>query len=64
MHPETSRNDNPFHAGEQAVHERLGIRERMVDVGQRVIRTAMPEQHQRFFRANAVHAGRFGRCDR
>jgi predicted pyridoxine 5'-phosphate oxidase superfamily flavin-nucleotide-binding protein len=49
MHPETSRNDNPFHAGEQAVHERLGIRERMVDVGQRVIRTAMPEQHQRFF---------------
>jgi ferredoxin-NADP reductase/predicted pyridoxine 5'-phosphate oxidase superfamily flavin-nucleotide-binding protein len=49
MHTTTSRNDNPFHAGEQAVHERLGIRERMVDVGQRVIRTAMPEQHQRFF---------------
>lgn len=49
MHPATSRNDNPFHAGEQAVHERLGIRERMVDVGQRVIRTAMPDQHQRFF---------------
>jgi ferredoxin-NADP reductase/predicted pyridoxine 5'-phosphate oxidase superfamily flavin-nucleotide-binding protein len=44
-----SREDNPFHAGEQAVHERLGIRERMVDLGQRVIRTAMPEQHQRFF---------------
>ncbi|QTN27857.1 pyridoxamine 5'-phosphate oxidase family protein [Rhodoferax sp. AJA081-3] len=49
MHPTTSRNDNPFHAGEQAVHERLGIRERMVDVGQRVIRTVMPEQHQRFY---------------
>ena len=31
------------------MHDRLGIRERMVDVGQRVIRTAMPEQHQRFF---------------
>lgn len=44
-----SRHDNPFHAGEQAVHERLGIRERMVGLGQRVIRTAMPEQHQRFF---------------
>jgi ferredoxin-NADP reductase/predicted pyridoxine 5'-phosphate oxidase superfamily flavin-nucleotide-binding protein len=44
-----ARQDNPFHAGEQAVHERLGIRERMVDVGQRVIRTAMPEQHQRFY---------------
>jgi ferredoxin-NADP reductase/predicted pyridoxine 5'-phosphate oxidase superfamily flavin-nucleotide-binding protein len=49
MHPATPRNDNPFHAGEQAVHERLGIRERMAGVGQRVIRTAMPEQHQRFF---------------
>ncbi|NYG31700.1 pyridoxamine 5'-phosphate oxidase family protein [Sphaerotilus montanus] len=44
-----TRQDNPFHAGEQAVHERLGIRERMVSLGQRVIRTAMPEQHQRFF---------------
>ena len=31
------------------MHSRLGIRERMVDVGQRVIRTAMPEQHQRFY---------------
>ena len=44
-----ARHDNPFHAGEQAVHERLGIRERMVGLGQRVIRTAMPEQHRRFF---------------
>jgi ferredoxin-NADP reductase/predicted pyridoxine 5'-phosphate oxidase superfamily flavin-nucleotide-binding protein len=44
-----ARQDNPFHAGEQAVHERLGMRERMVGLGQRVIRTAMPEQHQRFF---------------
>lgn len=49
MDPTVTRRDNPFHAGEQAVHERLGIRERMVGLGQRVIRTAMPEQHQRFF---------------
>ena len=49
MHPATSGHDNPFHAGEQAVHDRLGIRQRMLDVGQRVIRNAMPEQHQRFF---------------
>jgi ferredoxin-NADP reductase/predicted pyridoxine 5'-phosphate oxidase superfamily flavin-nucleotide-binding protein len=49
MPPAFSRDDNPFHAGEEAVHDRLGIRERMVGVGQRVIRTAMPEQHQRFF---------------
>ena len=49
MDPTIARQDNPFHVGEQAVHERLGIRERMVGLGQRVIRTAMPEQHQRFF---------------
>ena len=49
MDTPTARHDNPYHAGEQAVHERLGIRERMVGLGQRVIRTAMPEQHQRFF---------------
>lgn len=40
---------HPFHAGEQSVHDRLGIRDRMVDLGKRVIRDAMPEQHQRFF---------------
>ena len=44
-----ARQGNPFHAGERAVHDRLGIRDRMVGLGQRVIRTAMPEQHQRFF---------------
>jgi len=49
MHTAIARDDNPFHEGEQAVHDRLGIRERMVGLGQRVIRTAMPEQHQRFF---------------
>ena len=49
MDATTPRHDNPFHAGEQAVHQRLGIQERMLALGQRVIRTAMPEQHQRFF---------------
>jgi uncharacterized protein len=49
MHPANPSQDSPFHAGEQAVQERLGIHERMVDVGRRVIRNAMPEQHQRFF---------------
>ncbi len=43
------RNDEPFHAGELAVHDRLGIRERMRDIGRRVIRPFMPEQHQQFF---------------
>lgn len=43
------RHSNPFHAGEQSVHERLGIRDKMLVVGQRAIRDFMPEQHQRFF---------------
>ncbi|MBS0340539.1 MAG: pyridoxamine 5'-phosphate oxidase family protein [Proteobacteria bacterium] len=43
------RQDNPFHAGERSVQERLGIAERMRGIGQRAIRTWMPEQHQRFF---------------
>ena len=49
MDAATPRDDNPFHAGEQAIHQRLGIQERMLGLGQRVIRTEMPEQHQRFF---------------
>ena len=43
------RHDSPFHAGERSVQERLGIGERMLGIGQRAIRTWMPEQHQRFF---------------
>lgn len=49
MDATAARQDNPFHPGEQAVHDRLGIRERMLGLGQRVIRPFMPEQHQRFF---------------
>ena len=49
MSTANSHQEAPFHAGEQSVHDRLGIRERMVDLGKRVIRDAMPEQHQRFF---------------
>ena len=43
------REDEPFHAGEQAVQERVGVRNRMRNIGQRVIRTFMPEQHQQFY---------------
>ncbi len=39
----------PFHAGERALQERLGLAERMLGVGQRVIRPFMPEQHRQFF---------------
>lgn len=38
-----------FHAGEQALQERAGVRARMADAGTRVIRDHMPEQHREFF---------------
>ncbi len=40
--------DHPFHAGELAVQQRLGIAERMRGIGQRVVRSFMPEQHRQF----------------
>ncbi|RYY96389.1 MAG: flavin-nucleotide-binding protein [Comamonadaceae bacterium] len=39
----------PFHSGERAVQARTGSRERMAEIGPRVIRNAMPEQHSTFF---------------
>ncbi|RYF34685.1 MAG: flavin-nucleotide-binding protein [Comamonadaceae bacterium] len=39
----------PFHAGEREVQARIGSRERMAEIGPRVIRDAMPEQHSMFF---------------
>ncbi len=38
-----------FHAGEQKLQQRLGTREKMAGIGQRVIRDYMPEQHRTFF---------------
>jgi uncharacterized protein len=38
-----------FHEGERAVQRRLGVEERMAQIGPRVIRDAMPEQHRAFF---------------
>lgn len=41
--------NTPFHAGEVAVQSRLGMAERMAEIGSRVVRDHMPEQHQRFY---------------
>ncbi|MDR7332933.1 pyridoxamine 5'-phosphate oxidase family protein [Roseateles asaccharophilus] len=41
--------NKPFHAGEVAVQARLGVAERMHEIGTRVVRDHMPEQHQRFY---------------
>lgn len=40
---------SPFHAGEQAVQQRAGSRERMEQIGRHVLRGALPEQHRAFF---------------
>ncbi len=41
----------PWHAGERAMQERLGVAERMAEVGPRIIRDFMPDQHREFFAA-------------
>ncbi|MGH8848225.1 MAG: pyridoxamine 5'-phosphate oxidase family protein, partial [Polaromonas sp.] len=38
-----------FHEGERAVQERVGVRERLEQLGPRVIRDFMPDQHREFF---------------
>lgn len=40
---------SPFHAGEVAVQARLGVAARMAEIGARVVRDHLPEQHQRFY---------------
>lgn len=51
MQPPSPDSDNlsSFHAGEQAVQARLGVQERMLDIGRRVIRPYLPDQHREFF---------------
>lgn len=41
--------NDPFHAGEHALQARAGLRARMADIGARVIRDHMPDQHRDFF---------------
>ena len=41
--------DEPFHPGEQALQARAGLRERMAQVGRKVIRDFMPDQHRELF---------------
>ena len=51
MHDRTPGDDasSPFHAGERAVQERLGVRARIERGGRRMIRDSMPEEHREFF---------------
>jgi predicted pyridoxine 5'-phosphate oxidase superfamily flavin-nucleotide-binding protein len=45
----SSAEESPFHAGEQAVQQRVGVRQRLEQVGQKVIRDFMPDQHRELF---------------
>src|SRR3954468_3969801 len=38
-----------FHEGERAVQARVGVLDRMEEIGPRVIRDFMPDQHREFF---------------
>ena len=44
MHP-----SSPFHAGEVAIQQQLGVAERMAEFGSRVVRDYMPDQHRTFY---------------
>lgn len=40
---------SPFHAGEVAIQQQLGVAERMAQFGSRVVRDYMPDQHRQFY---------------
>ena len=40
---------SPFHRGERALQERLGVRDKMERAGRRMIRDHMPKEHREFF---------------
>jgi predicted pyridoxine 5'-phosphate oxidase superfamily flavin-nucleotide-binding protein len=45
---------SPFHAGEQALQARAGMRERIERAGRMMIRDFMPDQHREFFAAQPL----------
>lgn len=55
-------NASPFHNGEQYIQTKLGVRDKMEQVGQKVIRDYLPEQHQEFYRQLSYLF--IGHCDR
>ena len=47
--PGGAREASPFHAGEQALQTRAGVRERAERAGRRMIRDFMPDEHRALF---------------
>jgi ferredoxin-NADP reductase/predicted pyridoxine 5'-phosphate oxidase superfamily flavin-nucleotide-binding protein len=44
-----SASSSPFHRGEREIQERLGVRERLEDMGRQFIRDHLPDQHRQFY---------------
>ncbi|MEJ8854797.1 pyridoxamine 5'-phosphate oxidase family protein [Variovorax robiniae] len=49
MTPDVLEADAPFHEGEKALQAHAGSRAKLEEVGTRIMREAMPEQHRSFF---------------
>ena len=49
MSQEQADSTSPFHPGEQYAQERLGVREKLEQVGHKHIRDHMPDQHREFY---------------
>jgi len=47
--PIDSTTSSPFHAGEQELQSRVGKREKIENIGQKIIRSFMPDQHREFY---------------
>jgi len=47
--PDRAKQASPWHDGERAAQRIVGVAERMEEVGKRVIRPFMPDQHRLFF---------------
>ncbi|EDX85177.1 pyridoxamine 5'-phosphate oxidase family protein [Synechococcus sp. PCC 7335] len=45
-----TRKSSPFHAGEQEVQARVGVRSKIEKVGRRMVRDYLVEQHREFYR--------------
>ena len=43
------RANSPFHEGEREIQTRLGVRDRVEEIGQQYIRDYLPEQHRAFY---------------
>ncbi len=44
-----NHSESPFHAGEQQVQARLGVRDKIETFARRVVRDHMPDQHREFY---------------